>query len=256
MSDAAKIEGGESQIDDSGARTASSAISEPPGSAKRPLNFCAASVPIPRRILGLNLKPLSLGHVILMERFGCALVTGGEPTFADLALGVLICSLTYEDFLAFLNQPDCRKEIQGWGKTIGLTDLAGKFQLFRDYLDESMAEPAYVKLRDFDESTPGDWKHNLKVTLMSQLGWTEDRAMNGPLRAALADFYQFAQTEGILRLVQAGEKEEADANTAKLKEWLAAAEKAESEKRESENPDSPINHQPSPINSGGNKCPV
>ena len=61
------------------------------------LDYYQAAVPDGWQVLGVKLRPLSLGHLILLKRYGSAFVVGGIPTEADLVLSVLICSRTYED---------------------------------------------------------------------------------------------------------------------------------------------------------------
>jgi hypothetical protein len=59
------------------------------------LGFYQAAVPDGWQILGVRLKPLSLGHLILLHRYESAFVVGGLPTPADLVMSVLICSRTF-----------------------------------------------------------------------------------------------------------------------------------------------------------------
>jgi hypothetical protein len=69
-------------------------------------NYVQAAIQEPFNVLGLELRPLSLGHVFLMRRFDCPFASddpnqmGGCP---DLCLATLICSRTYEGFLEFIN---------------------------------------------------------------------------------------------------------------------------------------------------------
>ena len=74
------------------------------------LDFYQAAVPDGWQILGVRLKPLSLGHLILLHRYESAFVVGGIPTEADLVLSVLICSRTYEDAIDLVESGQVRKE--------------------------------------------------------------------------------------------------------------------------------------------------
>src|SRR6185369_977441 len=76
------------------------------------------AVPEPFRVLGLSLKPLSVGRYRLLHRFDCAFVAEGEAsaTGADLIIGVLICSMRCEDFLRFANSGEFAREVRRWGR--------------------------------------------------------------------------------------------------------------------------------------------
>ena len=55
------------------------------------LDYYQAAVPDGWQILGVKLRPLSLGHLILLKRYGSAFVVGGIPTEADLVLTYRVC---------------------------------------------------------------------------------------------------------------------------------------------------------------------
>jgi len=70
-----------------------------------PDDFYSVAIPEPTTILGLRLRPFSLGHVLLLHRVKSSFVTEGEPqTLDDIALSVLLCALSYDDGCALLNR--------------------------------------------------------------------------------------------------------------------------------------------------------
>jgi len=185
-----------------------------------PRSYAAASIPEPYRILGLRLRPFSLGHYLLFERFHCAFLCA-DPALAtrqDLLLGVLICSMRHDEFLAFLEQKNFTQEITRWGKRIGLFDFPAKAALFRAYLDAGRSEPNYIPMQPGDEH--GDWAQNLKMTLITRLGYTEPQALDMPLCQALADYFRLAESEGLVRIITPEDLAAAEANT-KIFEQLA-----------------------------------
>ena len=178
-------------------------------------DYANAFVPEPFRILGLRLKPFSLGHYLLLRRFNCAFVQDepGSATVDDLVLGVLICSLSQSAFLQFIEQKDFLKQMAAWGKKFGSVDFKEKADLFQQYLRQGLSEPDYITLRGTD-SPGGDWAQSLKLTLTSKLGHTEAEAMDMPLSQALADYYKLAENEGVIRLITPEERAAGDANAA------------------------------------------
>ncbi len=75
----------------------------------------------PPTLCGLQLKPLSISRYLLMAWRGVAFAAKEErvATAGDLLMGVLICSMTVQDFKAFAAHPKCQKEILKWGRRQG-----------------------------------------------------------------------------------------------------------------------------------------
>ena len=187
-------------------------------------SYAVSAIPEPYRILGLRLKPFSLGHYLLMQRFGCRFIVGDATTAErnDLLLGVLICSMNHADFLAFIEQPDFLKEVQKWGKSVSLFDFPEKSKLFQRYLRESLTEPEFIETNPQESS--GDWAQNLKMTLVTRLNYSEPAAMDMPVSKALAEYYSLAESEGTLRMITAEDKAMALANEKAMAEYNAAKE--------------------------------
>lgn len=87
--------------------------------------YFLAAVPEPVRCLGRRLKPFSVGHRILLERFESAFVTGETPTIADLILSVALCSRSYDDALRFLDTKCSTWNMRVWGFKIWLAVKCG-----------------------------------------------------------------------------------------------------------------------------------
>lgn len=171
------------------------------------------------QILGLPLRAFSLGHYKLLKRHGCGFVGDGEVTASreDLLLGVLICSMPPSEFQGFIDKPDYLKDVEEWGKTVGLFDLNEKAILFKEYLDAHSSMPPY-----WEENAGGKsgahWAHSVEVCLRSKLGWTQNEIDSHPLSKAFADYLKHAENEGAIKLMTAEEIEtingkEADCGT-------------------------------------------
>jgi len=198
-------------------------------------NFFAAACPEPWQILGVKLRPFSLGHYIKLSRLGCAFVSEKETqaTLSDLLLGCVVCSMpTAVDqerdpfwlwlgrrrgglryrlycFKQWLRRKPAATPAEydafAWGQSIGEIDLSAKVALFSDYMDQCSAAPAYVEEhRDTPAKLSGaHWTQSVLSSLVSQCGYTMEEALNVPISRALADFIKQAESDGAVRLLPA-----------------------------------------------------
>lgn len=173
-------------------------------------------IPEPFRILGLKLKPFSLGHYFWLRRFDCAFVADGasHATREDLIFGVLACSMGFEEFGVFIERKDFLEQVNAWGKQTGIFDLKEKVALFESYLAAATKQPAYWIEDDDDGSAGGHWSQAMLLTLTGDLNYSRSEALNMPLAQAFADFYKHAESLGFVRLMSPEEEaaiEEAEA---------------------------------------------
>ena len=203
--------------------------------------YFKAAIPEPFRILGLTLKPLSLGRYILLRRFGCAFVadesaSAGVP---DLLLGLVICSMRVDEFLDGMEMDSLSGDVQRWGSKIcphawvGLLPVVGKhwraryafdvvqkMGLFKRYIDEGSVLPKYWEGEGESRASGAHWSQCVEVILRGELGWTREEINEAPLTKALSDYFKFAENQGLVQLMTAGEvamveaaeKEEGTAN--------------------------------------------
>lgn len=195
-------------------------------------------LPVPYRIFGLQLLPLSLGRYRLLKRFGCPLVAESEvavdaggisSSVWDLLLAVLICSMQVRDFCAFIESPERDAELARWGERIREEmandphfSVFSKFGLFRAYLDEGMEIPKYFEEEE-SRGSGAHWAHNLEATLRSELGYSNEEIEEGPLGKALFDYYKHAENLGMVRLATEEDFKQGDANGSRLLELLKGA---------------------------------
>lgn len=117
--------------------------------------YYEAHVPEPFRILGQKLKPLSLGHRILLQRIESAYIIGGTFSIDDLVASVFICSRTYEEGLDALDDPDVSKFMLRWWNQLTKrswwkfwekrpqVDFHAKSKLFEEYVEAHTQEPGF-----------------------------------------------------------------------------------------------------------------
>ena len=200
-------------------------------------NYFDAAYPEPWQVLGVNLKPFSLGHYIKLYRLGCAYVADEtkQPTLGDLVLGVAVCSMgSHQDpakdpFWIWLNREEpggwrkwfyrlCKKlgkkvpspaelDMALFGRAVGMFDFADKARLFADYIDAHSKAPAYWETGKQDGGgNGGHWSQSVLHVLVSKCGYTQEEAHNVPLSKALADFFKHAESEGAVRIMTEQER--------------------------------------------------
>lgn len=195
------------------------------------------ALPAPYRIFGLELLPLSLGRYRLLKRFGCAFVDEGEAraSIEDLLLGIFICAQRVQEFQTLLGDTaKFSQELKRWGARIRAEiksdrefNIFAKLGLFRQYINESNHVPNFWEEFESDCPPASHWSHSIEITLRGQLGWTAEEIDETPLSKALADYFQWAQAEGLIRIIpeEDARQMEADgaANMKALMASLAAA---------------------------------
>jgi hypothetical protein len=85
-------------------------------------DFVKAVLPEPVTVFGLALKPFSIGHHLLMSRFGCGFVNDSPSHLTPKALiedaiwGAVICSMTFDEFLGAVKSDKLTVSYERFGK--------------------------------------------------------------------------------------------------------------------------------------------
>jgi len=168
-------------------------------------------------ILGVKLKPLSLGHYILMRRLEVAYATDTQSSvaFSDFVLALLICSMTYEEFVDYLDRPDFIKNLQRESKNMTKVikrdktfNLFDKMSMFQNYLKEGTKTPLYWEGDNQSNTTSGaHWSQTLFTTAVSELGYTRSQALNVPLIQLFNDFFKYGEAQGAVQLMTEADEE-------------------------------------------------
>ena len=187
--------------------------------------YINAFVPEPFTILGLRLRPLSIGHLVLLHRLESPFVCEDSTsiTIGDLALACLICSLDYASGIALLDNPILAVEIYRWGLRSANqhgwrrlcpwirrpVDLKQKLDLFREYLTYSMEVPGYSVEEGKGKAIDAPAWQVVRMVLLSKTNLTDSEIMDRPYRLNMADFITLRAIEGHVDLVDNNEIEEA-----------------------------------------------
>lgn len=206
------------------------------------MNSFEAAYPEPYRILGLRLKPLSLGRYQLLQRFGCAFVADDKAGAGalDLVVGVLICSMRCDQFVAFYESNAFPRFLKKWYRGFcppwwhcllparrrnqrnqEFTDLLlSRIQLFKDYIADGSRVPDYFIERE-NPASGAHWSHSVEVCLRSEVGWTREEIDEAPLSKALYDYFKHAESQGAIRLITPEEAEQGRQNARVYEQLLA-----------------------------------
>lgn len=182
--------------------------------------FYLAAIPDAWEILGVRLRPFSLGHVILLHRIESPFIRGWDatnpPNFDDLALAVLLCSESYEVGLEILENPNLPKILHHWANQLtGLDRWSVRLGFrkatpldfptvaieFSDYIDAHSKIPNY-------EFNPGDFKEIhcpevqlVKVSLMREMHIPEAVLLDRCWGLCLWDYTTLRAMSGGVKLI-------------------------------------------------------
>jgi len=167
------------------------------------LEYFKAAVPDPWTILGLNLRPFSAGHLILLHRIESAFVAGGPINLDDLALSVLICSKTFEDGCALFNDLELNTFLVQWHEKLvegGGLDFEEKVARFTEYMAEGQKCPGYIYKDGASEIGDVPTVQFVKAFVMSRMTMTESEFLNRPWALSVWDFLTLQAQGGSVRL--------------------------------------------------------
>lgn len=163
-------------------------------------DFFEAAVPEPYTVLGLNLKPLSPGHLILLHKVESPFICGGLPTLDALVMAIWICHLDYKEALTSLTDPATKEKIAAWQKEIGAFSFVKKAALFFEYIKEGRKHPHFLfNDGDFDV-IQAPLEQVVIMTLLMETNFTEAELLDRPWRRCLWDYITVKNIRGHLRL--------------------------------------------------------
>lgn len=194
-----------------------------------------AFIPEPHTVLGLRLRPLSLGHLLLLYRVRSSFVCGGAPGYDDLAVSVLICSLSYADGIEALDSDKVDVFMDRWQKALTRPvgfwnrilnrrtpiNLAEKSLAFANYINAGWKHPDYAA-QEGGNSIDLPFIQAVRVTLLREFAMSEAELMDRSWSACLWDYLSIKALDGHISLVD---------NKA-IQELLASAPEIEKKLRE------------------------
>lgn len=187
--------------------------------------FYLAAIPDSWEILGVKLRPFSLGHVILLHRINSPFVVESKTiNFDDIALAVLICSEDYKTGNSLLVDTSLPKILRKWAdsltgmnrwsvrigwnsaKVIEFNQVATEFY---SYVREHSKIPNY----DFN---PSDFRQLdcpevqlVKVTLMKEMVFNEAELLDRGWGLCLWDYVTIRAIDGKVKMISDESRNEA-----------------------------------------------
>jgi hypothetical protein len=195
--------------------------------------YHAAALPEPFTILGLRLKPYSLGHHLLLHRIESPFVSGVTPTYDDLALAVLICSQRFSDAWAMITSPLIRPILRWFEWKVSgrlnpfrlfrrrVVDLAIETAAFNRYKFSGEHIPYYAADPQATSSMPLPFVHAVRVTLLEHTSMDDEKVLNRGWWLCVVDYHILKAQQGAIQL-RDKEADDAAREVAELAEKMVA----------------------------------
>lgn len=197
--------------------------------------FLRALHPRPCRILGIELRPFSLGHSLLLNDINSPFVaeSPAPTTVHDLYIALSICALKYETAKALADEADAwRKLCDEWiaenikrncggtwariwkiarGRPLPEWDISKDVHAFFKYLADGNARPDY-------KAEPGNdmaflyspWQLRMIVKLRREFGMSREEIMDMPLAEAWWMYLGSVEADGSIQICTEEEQEFVD----------------------------------------------
>lgn len=178
--------------------------------------FSDAIIPKTFTICGVELKPLCLGHLMLLEKTENPMVSKVEVemNMSDSMYwffsAILICGLSYEDNIKYHNDDKLYKELMDEFSANLLQNIENdknwtifeKLQAFKQYMNYHFDMPFYTEERVNDDKIPSgsDWKQNLYL-IFKKLGYSDTEIYNMNIRRLFYEWCSYAESEGGIKVM-------------------------------------------------------
>lgn len=152
-------------------------------------------------VLGVRLKPLLVGHLLLLERVQSPFLTGEKIMESDLTQAVWICANSYSDGVAQLySKPTFNQKIWTWRKTLACVFKKSTTEKesvkLANYIIAART-PSKKILHDAEgEKTYAPFVMVLKRDLMSYWGYSSIEVLEMPLRQAMIEREGYLEANG------------------------------------------------------------
>jgi hypothetical protein len=219
--------------------------------------YYAAHEPEVHTVLGVELKPFTLGHYILLSRLGNKIVAEDDkPGLDDLIEAVWVCALEYREAVDAIKTnsllqrsplarlfrvPDSiaqnhwvfrpwrvsvEKVAKRWQKKIGCTSLVDETKAFVAYMKDGARHPTVASVHGSGDNSPDclPFVQRVKVALLSQTTLTEDQILNRSWSLCLWDYFTLKAIEGNIRFVDIDAIEAAQASADAVLEMVKKGE--------------------------------
>ena len=155
------------------------------------------TMPQPRVVAGVSLRPFCLGHHLHFKALG--LPFHGNPAAdcgrEDLVLGIAVCGLSYEATTDAIANDQLAGIVEGWRKQVQgpwwnprMIDWSGVEASFREHLIDGYRMPPIWKRDGTGITLSAPWEVLIKTRLLS-VGLSESEILNGYLPARWYEYF-------------------------------------------------------------------
>ncbi len=155
-----------------------------------------AVVPVPFRVCGVDLLPMTVGHARIIEGLGL----GNARVPFDLMLAAWICSRPPTKFAPSVNAWWMKPAFRLWRWKLGREwNWANSAKVWREYVDHHRDEPfASLKGKGAELKTP--WLAHLRSVCCGACGYSPETFDNVTMAQAVIDYHAYAEREGLCTL--------------------------------------------------------
>lgn len=172
-----------------------------------PSAFFQAAFCQPPRVLGVQLRPLSLGHILLLEGLGNAFILRRTGTRAELFAAVLVCSRTMAENGRVLfggRLPMWR--LVWWAIRWPEHRIGPERDAFVRYLQDFTTVPEHWESDSDGKGFRAPWQYHFVMVLSQHFGMSWDEAWNAPVALARCCYDTWAESQGDKSLISPDEQ--------------------------------------------------
>ena len=168
--------------------------------------FRNAVNPVPRHVcLRLPLKPLTIGHLFLLQELNSPVLSGSPCGFGDILTAVLVCAQPFDEARRMFKRNIWLSVFACyWGFRCRRQSLTDEWKKLFDYLRDEQERPPLSQLPcDQAKQLGAPWEWILLEFLRSTYRMTERQALTTPLRLANVLWATRMDTDGRVNLATA-----------------------------------------------------
>ena len=153
----------------------------------------------PNVILGQELLPLSIGHLLHLDKLSLLPATTPDK----IMLAVLICTRETADIIPTIQDPWLWLKIRIWLFRVSPfreIDWGEKMIAFSDYINEGTETPSIISLSEGGKNSLAEsgtpFLQHVKSTLQSRLNYSPTEALDCSYVQAMWDYFTWHESEG------------------------------------------------------------
>ena len=157
----------------------------------------------PFTILGRRLLPLTLGHLLILNRLEVCPVEDND----DLLISVLVCSTNSTKLDDIFDDKFFDLKLRWWRFRLGEIDWIKCHTLWSEYFKIHLRMPSWGnnhKGNDTNSGTP--FFQTVKITLQAKCGYSPDQTLTTPYQQCLWDYLSFHEIEGNIDILDKGHR--------------------------------------------------